>query len=240
MMVSPCSGQRAIAVLGHRAALTGRPRAAAAGGAEIHDRLGVIARPVLGRQLFGQRLHLLAEQFLLPEVLGALDRRLLEERLAAGANLRLHRLVALPELPALLARDRADLVPLVLDLAQLLGHDRHVGLVAQRLEAADERFLHAGVGPALPLVGLAQILDAREQQRLDGLQPADDALLVLAGGLAARAAYPDGLYAELIQNRSFEEGVLPQGMKVVKKPDGTEELAPPVMRVIGVMSVSTS
>ena len=28
------------------------------------------------------------------------------------------------------------------------------------------------------------------------------------------------MYAELIQNRSFEEGVLPPGMKLVKKPDG--------------------
>ncbi|MCX6867492.1 MAG: hypothetical protein NTV46_14980 [Verrucomicrobia bacterium] len=33
-------------------------------------------------------------------------------------------------------------------------------------------------------------------------------------------AFDGGIYAELIQNRSFEEGVLPQGMKVVKKPDG--------------------
>ena len=33
-------------------------------------------------------------------------------------------------------------------------------------------------------------------------------------------AFDGGLYAELIQNRSFEEGVLPPGMKLVKKPDG--------------------
>ena len=33
-------------------------------------------------------------------------------------------------------------------------------------------------------------------------------------------AFDGGIYAELIQNRSFEEGVLPPGMKVVKKPDG--------------------
>ena len=33
-------------------------------------------------------------------------------------------------------------------------------------------------------------------------------------------AFDGGIYAELIQNRSFEEGVLPPGMKLVKKPDG--------------------
>ncbi len=33
-------------------------------------------------------------------------------------------------------------------------------------------------------------------------------------------AFDGGLYAELIQNRSFEEGVLPPGMKLVKQPDG--------------------
>lgn len=33
-------------------------------------------------------------------------------------------------------------------------------------------------------------------------------------------AFDGGIYAELIQNRSFEEGVLPQGMKLVKKDDG--------------------
>ena len=32
--------------------------------------------------------------------------------------------------------------------------------------------------------------------------------------------FDGGIYAELIQNRSFEEGVLPPGMKLVKKPDG--------------------
>ena len=34
-------------------------------------------------------------------------------------------------------------------------------------------------------------------------------------------AFDGGLYAELIQNRSFEEGVLPPGMKLVKQPDGS-------------------
>lgn len=33
-------------------------------------------------------------------------------------------------------------------------------------------------------------------------------------------AFDGGIYGELIQNRSFEEGVLPPGMKLVKKPDG--------------------
>ena len=33
-------------------------------------------------------------------------------------------------------------------------------------------------------------------------------------------AFDGGIYAELIQNRSFEEGVLPPGMKLVEKPDG--------------------
>jgi len=33
-------------------------------------------------------------------------------------------------------------------------------------------------------------------------------------------AFDGGIYAELIQNRSFEEGVVPQGMKLVKKDDG--------------------
>ncbi len=32
-------------------------------------------------------------------------------------------------------------------------------------------------------------------------------------------AFDGGIYAELIQNRSFEEGVLPSVMKLVKKPD---------------------
>ncbi len=34
-------------------------------------------------------------------------------------------------------------------------------------------------------------------------------------------AFDGGLYGELIQNRSFEEGVLPPGLKLVKKDDGT-------------------
>ncbi|HEU5070797.1 MAG TPA: alpha-L-arabinofuranosidase C-terminal domain-containing protein [Verrucomicrobiae bacterium] len=33
-------------------------------------------------------------------------------------------------------------------------------------------------------------------------------------------AFDGGIYAELIQNRSFEEGVVPPGMKLVEKPDG--------------------
>lgn len=37
-------------------------------------------------------------------------------------------------------------------------------------------------------------------------------------------AFDGGIYAELIQNRSFEEGVLPPGMKLVKKPDGALKL----------------
>ena len=37
-------------------------------------------------------------------------------------------------------------------------------------------------------------------------------------------AFDGGLYAELIQNRSFEEGVLPPGMKLVKQPDGSQKL----------------
>jgi alpha-N-arabinofuranosidase len=34
-------------------------------------------------------------------------------------------------------------------------------------------------------------------------------------------AFDGGIYAELIQNRSFEEGLLPPGMKLVKKEDGS-------------------
>lgn len=34
-------------------------------------------------------------------------------------------------------------------------------------------------------------------------------------------AFDGGIYAELIQNRSFEEGVVPPGVKLVKKEDGT-------------------
>lgn len=37
-------------------------------------------------------------------------------------------------------------------------------------------------------------------------------------------AFDGGIYGELIQNRSFEEGVLPPGMKIVKKPDGSLKL----------------
>ena len=33
-------------------------------------------------------------------------------------------------------------------------------------------------------------------------------------------AFDGGIYTELIQNRSFEEGVPPPGMKLVKKDDG--------------------
>lgn len=34
-------------------------------------------------------------------------------------------------------------------------------------------------------------------------------------------AFDGGLYAELVQSRSFEEGVLPPGMKLVKQADGS-------------------
>src|SRR6476620_7077346 len=34
-------------------------------------------------------------------------------------------------------------------------------------------------------------------------------------------AFDGGIYAELIQNRSFEEGVLPPGMQLITKPDGS-------------------
>ena len=37
-------------------------------------------------------------------------------------------------------------------------------------------------------------------------------------------AFDGGLYAELIQNRSFEEGVLPPAMKLVKQPDGSQKM----------------
>ena len=34
-------------------------------------------------------------------------------------------------------------------------------------------------------------------------------------------AFDGGLYGELVQNRSFEEGVPPPGMTMIPKPDGT-------------------
>lgn len=37
-------------------------------------------------------------------------------------------------------------------------------------------------------------------------------------------AFDGGLYAELVQNRSFEEGVLPPGMKLVDGPDGGQRM----------------
>jgi len=37
-------------------------------------------------------------------------------------------------------------------------------------------------------------------------------------------AFDGGIYAELIQNRSFEEGVLPPGMKLVKKDNGSQTM----------------
>ena len=37
-------------------------------------------------------------------------------------------------------------------------------------------------------------------------------------------AFDGGIYAELIQNRSFEEGVLPPGMKLVKNKDGSSRM----------------
>ena len=37
-------------------------------------------------------------------------------------------------------------------------------------------------------------------------------------------AFDGGIYAELIMNRSFEEGVLPPGMKLVKQPDGRQKM----------------
>jgi alpha-N-arabinofuranosidase len=37
-------------------------------------------------------------------------------------------------------------------------------------------------------------------------------------------AFDGGIYAELIQNRSFEEGVPPPGMKLIKNPDGTMKM----------------
>ncbi len=48
-------------------------------------------------------------------------------------------------------------------------------------------------------------------------------------------AFDGGIYAELIQNRSFEEGVLPPGMKLMKKDDGSlkmelEKLPPGVSK----------
>lgn len=36
--------------------------------------------------------------------------------------------------------------------------------------------------------------------------------------------FDGGIYAELIQNRSFEEGVLPPGMKLVSNPDGSKRM----------------
>lgn len=37
-------------------------------------------------------------------------------------------------------------------------------------------------------------------------------------------AFDGGIYAELIQNRSFEGGVLPPGVKLVKKDDGSMKM----------------
>lgn len=37
-------------------------------------------------------------------------------------------------------------------------------------------------------------------------------------------AFDGGLYGELVMNRSFEEGVLPPGMKLVKQPDGRQKM----------------
>ena len=91
-----------------------------------------------------------------------------------SADLAFDDLVALPQLAALLARHGPHLVPLVLDVAQLLGHHGRVGLLAQRLEARDERLLHAGVGPALPArpppAGPAR---AGKHLGLHGLEPGD-------------------------------------------------------------------
>ena len=94
----------------------------------------------------GQRLHLRAERFLLPQVVDALDGQLLEERLAAEPQLALDDLVALPELAALLARDRPHLVPLVLDDAAAAWR-RRPGRSARA--ATSRRVMSASCTPAL-------------------------------------------------------------------------------------------
>ena len=62
-----------------------------------------------------------------------------------------------PQRLGLIARRRGHGLPLFLQLAHLAEGDVGVGFGAKRDHLLDELFLHAGIGPALPVVGLAQL-----------------------------------------------------------------------------------
>ena len=97
-------------------------------------------------------------------------------------------LEAAPQHLALRARHVRRLLPLLLQLADLLGdllgvHDRR-----QRFHLFAELFLQTDVGPPLPAGDVAQLLDFRREGGLRGLQPLQDVLVVALGRQRRQAA----------------------------------------------------
>ena len=123
------------------------------------DELGGLL-PVAG---VGERLDAGGQLLLLGQVGAAL----LVEGGEVGARALVHLigggLEALPQLLLLLLRRRAGRLPVDVQLPQLRRRLLEIGLFEQRLGLGAERLELGHVGPALPLFGLVQLLNARAQ-----------------------------------------------------------------------------
>src|SRR5262249_23584552 len=140
--------------------------------------LGRGPHPVGG---IGQRLDALAELLFAGKIPGALFALRRKVRLAAREDLVLRSLEPSPERLALRARGLGHLLPSRLELAHLSRGLVDVLLRLQAFHLAAQLFLHLKVGPALPVVGVAQLLDARRQLDTRLLETRHDLLAIFLG-----------------------------------------------------------
>ena len=123
------------------------------------------------------------ERFLLLQVLLALGGLLREEVLALLVDLILRGLEAGPQRFGLRARRGGDGLPPLLQRAHLGRGLLRLGLGDrdERFHLRAELFLHLDVGPALPLFGVAQLLDARRHRGAHRLQTHGQIVAILLG-----------------------------------------------------------
>ncbi len=177
----------------------------------------------------GQRLGLLAQRDLAREIAGLLRRHLGAHRLQPLAH-RLHRRAEpVPERLGAIARRGRHGLPLGLQLAHAAQRDVRVRLAGERLHLRDELLLHAGVRPAAPVVGFAQLVGARLQRRARRGQLLAELLPL---GVAAGLLIQLRLRRDRFRQRAIER-LQRRGLELLQIGEPLERLLRPPLPLLG-------
>ena len=125
-----------------------------------------------------ERFGTLAERELPLQVFAARLRLRFEEGVRAAAHLVDRRLEPPPQHLALVPRPGGNLLPLLLEIAELPCRVGGILHGTERLGFCDQLLLHARVGPALPLVCVAELLHAGPERRARRFQTLPDGIAI--------------------------------------------------------------